>query len=360
MTGPGMVGSIRWTSGDKTIASVDQEGKVTAVSTGETKITIKNGDKSESCKVVVYDSAEQDLAIKLGVTTEGPERVNATFRALHDYLEFLSKEPVDDAINELKVENFIRLGDYVDLPFLRVEEYQGGDGINTNLGLIDEPDNINFGEKGSLLRIIVVGRNSFNPGAAGNRYYKGGVEEAMPHLVMQFQNLPVVRTMYGAGGPMAYAGSSMRKYLVKVSSPEVLEEGNFTKGLIDAGVPMNTDIIWAPNREISNTAQDGVDPIKDKLWIPTEWEIWGVGMYSNRTWENQYNQTYLEYYLKEGSTLKYGKRDTSPYYRSHEVWTASSSGGSTVNYCTLSPSSTPRAEISVNGQCGIAPAFCVK
>jgi hypothetical protein len=296
----------------------------------------------------------QDLAQKLGVTTEGPEGVEATFRALHDYLEFLRTEVGEDAINELKVENFIRLGDYVDLPFLTVDGYQGADDTEP-LGVINEEKNIYLGDnKGWLLRIIVVGRNSFNPGAAGNRYYKGGVEEAMPHLVMQFQNLPVKRGMSGTG-PMAYKGSDMRKYLVKVSDPEVLEEGNFTKGLIMAGVPMADDIIWAPNREISNTAQDGVDPIKDKLWIATEWELFGVGIMSNHTLENQYNQTFLEYYLQEGSKVKYPQTSPADY------WTASPVAGDTSYFLVMINGTTLREfYLNSNTSGGVAPAFCVK
>jgi hypothetical protein len=353
-----MVGGIRWISENPAIASVDQDGKVTANNAGETKITIKNGDKSASCKVVVYDSAVQDLAIKLKVTTEGTERVNATFRALHDYLEFLRTEVGEDAINELKAENFIRLGDYVDLPFLYVDGYQGAEDTEP-LGVINETDNIDFGEKGRLLRIIVVGRNSFNPGA-GNSYYKGGVEDAMPHLVMQFQNIPVWRVLHHGSGPISYADSDMRKYLVKVSDPEVLEEGNFTEGLILAGVPMDTDIIWAPNRELNNTLQTAVDEIKDKLWLATEWEMFGVGIMLNHTLENQKNQAFLEYYLEEGNKVKYAKRETSPYYKTTDYWEVSPNAALGSSYFPSLLNGTFIRAISINLDNGVAPAFCVR
>jgi hypothetical protein len=174
---------------------------------------------------------------------------------------------------------------------------------------------------------------------------------------MQFQNLPVRRMIDGGGGPMAYADSTMRKYLVKVSSsPEDAEaEGNFTKGLILAGVPMDTDIIWAPNREISNTAQDAVDTIKDNLWIATEREMWGVGMYSNMTLENRSNQAFLEYYLERGTMLKYVPTNTSGF----DAWLASPAAGDSKKCCTLLSSANPEArELTSSG--GIAPAFCVK
>jgi hypothetical protein len=247
-----------------------------------------------------------------------------------------------------------------------VGEYKGGrDDTYTYLGKIEEAENIDLGTDkytgkviGGLLRIMVAGRNSFNPGA-GNSYYKGGVDKAMPHLVMQFQNTPVVRSMYRGSGAMAYKDSDMRKYLVKVSDPEVLEEGNFTKGLILAGVPMNEDIIWAPNREISNTAQTAVDEIKDRLWIATESEMLGVGEKSNKTLEDKYNQAFLEYYREVGNSIKYKKEATSPYYGTVDWWVASPAAGDSKNCCILINGvfSRPYA-LNTNG--GIAPAFCVK
>ncbi|MDR2864232.1 MAG: hypothetical protein LBV68_01310, partial [Spirochaetaceae bacterium] len=146
------------------------------------------------------------------------------------------------------------------------------------------------------------------------------------------------------------------KYLVKVSSPEVLEEGNFTEGLIGAGVPMATDIIWAPNREISNTAQTDVDPIKDKLWIATEWEMWGVGIKSNTTFENQSNQAILEYYLEEGG-------DTRKYLPTGTVidaWLASPAAGDSSRCCILRVGYGAEVTITRNSVGGIAPAFCVR
>ncbi|MDR2865378.1 MAG: hypothetical protein LBV68_07210 [Spirochaetaceae bacterium] len=178
----------------------------------------------------------------------------------------------------------------------------------------------------------------------------------MPHLVMQFQNSPVRRPMYRGSGPMAYAESDMRKYLVKVSDPEdpkYPDEGNFTEGLILAGVPMGKDIIWAPNREISNTAQDGVDPIKDKLWIATEWEIWGFGLRSNHTLENQTNQAFLEYYLEAREIKKYNKSPSNASY-----WAASPVVNNSSACCILFNNNSTSTAVGSTGD--VVPAFCVK
>ena len=45
--------TVTWTSSDETVATVDQEGKVTAVAEGEAVITAKAGEKEATCKVIV-------------------------------------------------------------------------------------------------------------------------------------------------------------------------------------------------------------------------------------------------------------------------------------------------------------------
>lgn len=45
--------TVDWNSADETIATVDQNGKITAVKAGETTITAKAGDKTAQCDVIV-------------------------------------------------------------------------------------------------------------------------------------------------------------------------------------------------------------------------------------------------------------------------------------------------------------------
>jgi hypothetical protein len=143
---------------------------------------------------------------------------------------------------------------------------------------------------------------------------------------------------------------------VKVSSsPEDAEaEGNFTKGLIAAGVPMDTDIIWAPNRAISNTAQTDVDEIKDKLWITTEWELKGVGRKSNRDLETKYNQAFLEYY--KGSTVKSMKPGVGSL---SDYWEASPAENDSKQCCLLFNGVSSNV-YPLNSSPGVVPAFCVR
>lgn len=59
--------SVTWISSDPTVASVDQEGLVTAVAGGETTITAKNGEVKAQCHVLVTVSVESVILDKTEV-----------------------------------------------------------------------------------------------------------------------------------------------------------------------------------------------------------------------------------------------------------------------------------------------------
>jgi hypothetical protein len=101
--------------------------------------------------------------------------------------------------------------------------------------------------------------------------------EHYPHVVFQFQHVPVEHRMNdvdssskntNAGG---YPASEMRKYLTWVDGNKT-ENGSFLTGLEKAGVPV--EVLWAPSRAMSN--KDGAAIIiNDLLWLPTEREMMG-------------------------------------------------------------------------------------
>jgi len=87
---------VSWTTSNAAVATVDQNGKVTAVAPGEATITVtaKDGNKAVSCKVTVtkkenpvkINADEQEAAtfevgedIQLKVTVEGSDAANVTF-----------------------------------------------------------------------------------------------------------------------------------------------------------------------------------------------------------------------------------------------------------------------------------------
>ena len=62
--------SVTWSSSDNNIASVDQNGKVTAVSGGEATITAKAGEKEATCTVTVTVPVESVSLDKSSITLE--------------------------------------------------------------------------------------------------------------------------------------------------------------------------------------------------------------------------------------------------------------------------------------------------
>jgi hypothetical protein len=224
----------------------------------------------------------------------------------------------------------IQLGDWVDLDSLTVAAYN-------NAGAISETNTSWSGTHGELLRLIVVGINSFI-GINGN---------TQPHVVFQFQNLPGTRRMNATDTKAnGYAGSEMRTYLT----------GNFLTGLTTAGVP--SSVLWAPTRRVANGGA-GADAITDLLWLPTEWEMFGAQSYSswyeiNGTASSGPNTLQADFngYYMTNSRIKYNSSNTAGWY-----WVAS-------------PSTQPNASFACSGSgnnyflasqvYGCAPAFCVQ
>jgi hypothetical protein len=231
----------------------------------------------------IVEAGLRDSCIKnnFGITTVGTDGVSDTFNAVHDYL--LGKTAA-----ELADEGIIRLGDYIDLE----------DGITVDgVTVADAPVTPNTppfeGYDGRLLRLIVVGFNSFN--AKGS--YDGNGNGTGAHLVFQFQNLPFLHNMEDTNtNANGYAGSAMKSYIT----------GPFLTGLIDAGVP--GDILWAPTRYVANGGSGATDAdlIEDQLWLPTVREMFGNNeLTSNDDYETVENQARLEYYTGDALRVKY-------------------------------------------------------
>jgi hypothetical protein len=283
----------------------------------------------------VVNPGSGSLKEKFGVTTGGKQSVTDTFNAVHAYIQA-------GGLNNPST-NVIRLGDYIELEAgLTVLPYgMGPDGLGEiYCGEINSspPDY-------SLIKIIVVGINSFHSGRgakdnAGTPTYNGEtggqynvtVNNNTSHVVFQFELAPAGRIIHNNNN--GYVGSEMRYYLVN----------QFLTGLISAGVP--TNVMWAPVRYVANRGGGNAVTITDKLWLPTAREMLGEQVYSH-THETADNQARLEYYATRESRLK-------TYY-----------------YWLASPSNNVYSFLFLNGDdCnsyytnlqtfGCVPAFCIK
>jgi hypothetical protein len=294
------------------------------------------------------------IKAKFGITeTGGAKGVTLAFNELHSYIQKNS--------NNLSG-GVIKPGDWIDMEGgLEVDAYNDTGGFSHDAAKAMEKV-YNKGESwGTLCRLIVAGVNSFN-NINGND---------TPHVVFQFQNIPVTRRMNpdndNEGG---YEKSEMRKYLVPVTGDD--ESGNFLTGLYSAGVPKG--VLWGPARTLSKgTNGTGTVILSDLLWLPTEREMFQngkshngekpVGPYSANG-ETADNQARLAYYTNS-TRLKAWCGDGTGYYPNMKFgagawyWTGSSHYLGSSWFCNVSYlGSTLSNDASSAG--GVAPAFCVK
>jgi hypothetical protein len=317
---------------------------LTAVNTaGAATVTISRAGIESGARTIILRenfiayASSTDLSIKLGITTAGTtaiQGVTDTFNAVHDYLA--ADPQVTGSGGSTKIGD-IELGDYIDLVSLKI----GADAAISNTAIT--PWSPPFaGYEGRLLRIIVVGINSFK--VANNK----GVENssAPTHLVFQFQNFPVKRNMNSsatnAGG---YAASELKTYIM----------GDFLTGL-KAATGLSDALLWAPGRNVSRggNPETATDTITDALWLPTEWEMFGVFRYSSQQYEVNAGQARLEYYQANADRIKYNSGNTAYSY-----WEASPYSGYATHFCGVaSDGDTYINRASSAG--GVAPAFCVR
>jgi hypothetical protein len=286
-----------------------------------------------------WNENTSSIKAKFLVTETEEDGVEATFTMLHAFIQGggLTIQP-----------GTIQLGDWIDLEAgLAVEAYGTGDYTGEfNAENADvTPTKLPFtGYEGKTLRLIVVGINSFHSGKGNDEQYTITDNDNTPHVVFQFQNIPVKRQNNTNGG--GYAASEMREYLVEVDD----KGGNFLAGLKAAGVP--EDVLWAPVRYVSSgTNGAGAAQLTDKLWLPTEREMF-QGSKNSANGETAANQAWLEYYIDGSKRQKYFDGEFMSY------WLGSAFSVGPTWLCIVDSSGNTDTNSAI-GVSGVAPAFCV-
>jgi hypothetical protein len=321
----GKTPTVSYDGSDPTFKAVATSDTITAFSRSVTNNSTDTGG------IPSGTSARNLGTIVLGHDPTAAEEVRQIFGMIH---------------NTVAAGNVLNLvdGDYFHghisntTPFNVSAGYDNGGGIN----MISNPD---LGAHGKYMTWVIVGRNAWK-GKNGNDY---------DHVAIQSKNVLGYSEETNAGGHYmnpsntnvgGYKECKMRQYLLN----------NMLPALQAIGVPFDEEWMKAPARLVSKggtAANPGADTITDKLFIPTEHELFGAHTYSNNQAEAATGQGRLSYYSDNASRIKYNKDNAARYH-----WEASPYSGSSYYFCLVNTDGS--ASYGIAGYVlGVAPAFCV-
>jgi hypothetical protein len=329
------------------VSGIKAEGEITVGVSRDRYVITPASQKIQAHYKLIVNPASASIKEKFGIpsTVKGKAGVEAAFNALHTFIQNggLTTQP-----------DVIKTGDWIDLEGgLAVSAYNSLGGFSHNATKAVEVVKYKGAARGTLCRLIVVGINSFN----------GINNNDMPHVVFHFQNIPVTRRINpGDSTTGGYEASEMRTYL----------KGNFLTGLNNAGVP--DGVLWAPIRTLSKGPDgSGAANLSDKLWLPTEREMFGSGSKSANG-ETADNQARLAYYTDDNTRVKAWCGDNAERYPDMSYgcgfgyWLGSSAYipawviPTLRWFCSATNYGGPNALEGnwTNNTGGVAPAFCVK
>jgi hypothetical protein len=276
-----------------------------------------------------------DLMVKFGIKAPGyayssitPVNVLMTFMAIHKYIA---------TVNPASAASKIAAGNYIDLRSLTVAK-----------SAINAGDFTKTPASGGDLRLLVVGRNTFNGkhGNAGN----------LNHVVFRFAKSPGSHPYESALPRKTYLNSALRAYLLN----------QYITGLQNAGVPLHDDsVVYTPIRRTgkANVVTTEYEQYTDKLWLPTAKE-----MGNSTQWGNNFEKS-AEAAAGGGLvTFEYYQSTPIPGSASEDFWTSTPGGGITANDTTWSQtcyvlyvkSYNTFDVLSVENTRPVAPAFSIK
>jgi hypothetical protein len=380
ISGKELAGSITISNGFLTVAKGATAGNLTVEANYDGK-SVKTTVKV----VALPDKNTNTTSIKekFGIDKVEKAAVTETFNALHEFVQA-------GGLTNDKTKNMIELGDWIDLEDgLKVSRYhrEGRAEANDTDGKPNDSANgaislvYNATDNPQLLRLIVVGINSFHSGrgvttdptpqattngGGATGQYNVKVNDSTQHLVFQFKNIPGRHRINADtdGTTDRYEASEMREYLVPVikENTELAKSGHFLDGLLTAGVPKN--VLWGPTRYVATVGKgnklEDCAPLNDLLWLPTRFEMFGSS--ENKSGEpnniimlseNAENQARLEYYLTDGKRSKQGGTADKYYLSSARV---NNVDGIQFNAVKTDGKASSSAGRNRNG---VAPAFCV-
>jgi hypothetical protein len=252
-------------------------------------------------------------------------------------------EMIHNTIAAGNAANFVD-GDYLNGYISSTTPFSVSAGYDSG-GAISMTSNPDLGSHGKYMQWMIVGKNT----------WKGKNGNSFDHVAIHFRNVLGYSTETNAGGHYmnssdtnsgGYLSCQVRQYILN----------NVLPALKNLGIPFDEEWMKAPKRLVSvggTGSNPGANTITDKLFLPTEYEMFGTNGFSNSIAEVGTTQGRFTYYDSNDKRIKYNKDDSPRPY-----WEASPYSGSTGAFCCVSASGG-YDHIIASSVCGLAPVLCV-
>jgi hypothetical protein len=241
------------------------------------------------------------------------------------------------------VANFVD-GDYVNGYISNTTPFSVSAGYDSG-GAISMTSNPDLGSHGKYMQWMIVGKNTWK-GKNGNTF---------DHVAIHSRNvLGYSEETNAKGHYMNSSNTNVGGYLDCKMQQYILN--NVLPALKNLGIPFDEEWMKAPARIVSkggSAESPGANTITDKLFLPTEYEMFGANLISNSTAEAASAQGKFSYYVDNASRIKYNKDNLARYY-----WTASPYSNSTNCFCYVYNSGIVSYDVAAIVH-GLAPVFCV-
>jgi hypothetical protein len=317
-----------------TIAYDGSDSTFKAVATGDTITAFSRSVTNNSTDpggIPSGTSARNLGTIVLGHDPASAAEVTQVFTMIHN------------TVAAGNVNNFVD-GDYVNgyissgTPFTVAAGYDSG-------GAISMTSNPDLGTHGKYMQWVIVGKN----------VWKGKNGNTFDHVAIHSRNVLGYTGETNADGHYMNASNTNAGGYLSCKGRQYLLN-NMLPALKNLGIPFDEEWMKAPARLVSKggtASNPGADTITDKLFLPTEYEMFGAYTYSNSTAEAAANQGRLSYYTDNASRIKYNKDGSSRVY-----WEASPRTGNSTYFCGVNSDGSAYYH-GATAVYGFAPAFCV-
>lgn len=136
---------VNWYSSNKTVATVNRNGKITAKAVGQTTITAKAGRYKAKCKVTVKQASKKKKAAKSSFLKKIDTNIDSYNNFIHDVVKYTNQYRVKNGKAKLKLNSDLTyIASYRSLEMAKVNELSHTRPDGTTVGSLIRANNINY------------------------------------------------------------------------------------------------------------------------------------------------------------------------------------------------------------------------